>query len=268
MSAVIKRFEFGENWHDFVKKNFSQDKVEISKRHILEFIRRETLQGLTFLDIGCGSGLHSLAAQQAGARSVYGFDFDVESVSAAIFVKEQAGCPANWSVEQGSIIDDNFVSRIPQFDLVYAWGVLHHTGDVWHAIHNAAGRVKPGGLFYLALYSADVQIDPPPQFWLDVKQKYVSSGKLYRRFMEAWYIWRFQMNRNIFLLPQLIKIMISYRKNRGMNMLTDIRDWLGGWPMEFVRDADAILFCKDLGFHLENIATGQANTEFLFKRKR
>jgi len=268
MSPVRTRFEFGKNWHDYVKRNFSQSKVEISKRHMLEFMCRETLRGLTFLDIGCGSGLHSLAALQAGVSSVYSFDFDMESIAAARFVKEQAGSLDNWSVEQGSILDDDFVSRMPQFDLVYAWGVLHHTGDVWHAIRNAAGRVKPGGFFYLALYSADVQVDPPPQFWLDVKQKYVSSGKLYRRFMEMWYIWRFQMNRNIFLLPQVLKIMISYRKNRGMNMFTDIRDWLGGWPMEFVRDADAILFCKDLGLQLENIATGQANTEFLFKRKR
>ncbi len=268
MSPVRTRFEFGKNWHNYVKRNFSQDKVEISKRHILEFMRRETLRGLTFLDIGCGSGLHSLAALQAGARSVYGFDFDMESIAAARFIKEQAGSPDNWSVEQGSILDDDFVYRMPQFDLVYAWGVLHHTGDVWLAIRNAAGRVKPGGFLYMALYSADVQIDPPPQFWIDIKQKYVSSGMLYRRFMEIWYIWRFQMHRNIFLLPLFLKRMISYRKNRGMNMFTDIRDWLGGWPMEFVRDGDAISFCKDIGLRLENIATGQANTEFLFKRKR
>ncbi|KKL71629.1 hypothetical protein LCGC14_2093020, partial [marine sediment metagenome] len=66
MSPVRTRFEFGKNWHDYAKRNFSQDKVEISKRHILEFMCRETLRGLTFLDIGCGSGLHSLAALQAG----------------------------------------------------------------------------------------------------------------------------------------------------------------------------------------------------------
>ena len=84
--------------------------------------------------------------------------------------------------------------------------------------------------------------------------------------MEIWYIWRFQLHRNIFRLPLLLKTMINYRKNRGMNIFTDIRDWLGGWPMEFVRDADAVSFCKNLGLRLENIAAGEANTEFLFKR--
>ena len=267
MSTTETRFEFGKNWHNYVKKNFSQDKVEISRRHILEFMCRNTLTGLSFLDIGCGSGLHSLAALQAEVSSVYSFDFDMESIAAARFVKDQAGRPDNWSIEQGSILDDDFVTRMPQFDLVYAWGVLHHTGDVWHAIRNAAGRVKPGGFFYMALYSADVQIDPPPQFWLDIKQKYVSSGKIHRRFMEICYIWRFQLHRNIFLLPLFLKRMIDYRENRGMNIFTDIRDWLGGWPMEFVQDADAISFCKNLGLRLEKMAAGEANTEFLFRRK-
>ncbi|MFQ5486755.1 MAG: class I SAM-dependent methyltransferase, partial [Desulfobacterales bacterium] len=216
MSPGETRFEFGKNWRDYVNKSFNQDKVEISKRHMLQFMHRKALKGFTILDIGCGSGLHSLAALQTGADSVYSFDFDAESFTATSLVKEWAGSPDNWSVKQGSILDDDFVSKMPQFDLVYAWGVLHHTGDVWHAIRNAAGRVKSGGFFYMALYSADVQIDPPPKFWLDIKKKYISSGKLYRRVMEIWYIWRFQLHRNIFRLPLFLKAMINYRKNRGM----------------------------------------------------
>lgn len=264
---VEQRFEFGKNWHDFIQKNYDQEKVAISRNHMLKFMGRENLNGLTFLDIGCGSGLHSMAALQSGVSSVHGFDYDSNSVAATRYVQEQAGNPGNWTAEQGSVLDDAYMERLPMYDMVYSWGVLHHTGEVWHAIKNAAGRVKPGGLFYIALYSADVQINPTPQFWLDVKRKYVSSGWMTRRFMDLWYVWRFELHRNPLFLPLFLKKMRDYKKSRGMNVFTDIRDWLGGWPMEFVFDADAIKFCEKMGFRLEKIVTGEANTEFLFVRE-
>lgn len=265
--VVDKRFEFGDNWLSFIQKNYSQEKVEISQKHILSFMGREDLNGLTFLDIGCGSGLHSIAALKAGASSVHGFDYDPKSVAATRYIQGQEHGFNNWTVEQGSVLDESYMNSLPQYDIVYSWGVLHHTGDVWRAIQNAAARVSPGGLFYIALYSADVQVDPPPQFWLDVKQKYVSSGWLARRFMDLWYVWRFQMNRNPLHLVSFLKRMREHKKTRGMNIFTDIRDWLGGWPMEFVYDADAVKFCEGLGFQLEKIKTGEACTEFLFTRK-
>lgn len=262
-----QRFEFGKNWQHYIRRNFGEDRVEISKRHILEFMGRDNLHGLTFLDIGCGSGLHSLAALQAGATSVHGFDYDPDSVAATRFVQDQVGNPANWTVQQGSVLDDAFMETLPLYDVVYSWGVLHHTGDVWRAVRNAAGRVRPGGLLYIALYSADMQVDPPPQFWLDVKRKYVAAPWLTRRYMDLWYVWRFQMNRDLRRLRDFLWKMHQYKKNRGMNIFNDIRDWLGGWPMEFVYDREAVAFVERLGFALEKMATGQANTEFLFRRR-
>jgi SAM-dependent methyltransferase len=260
------RFEFGKNWHDFIQKNFGEEKVEISKHHILKFMRREDMADLTVLDIGCGSGLHSLAMLRAGAVRVHGFDYDPTSVRATRFIQARVGNPPNWMVEQGSVLDDAYMNSLPLFDLVYSWGVLHHTGDVWHAIRNAANRVKPGGLFYVALYAADVQVDPTPEFWLDVKRRYGRANWLHRRMMEWWYVWRFEMDRRFKNLPRFLEVMRTYKKNRGMSKFTDIRDWLGGWPMEFVYDKDAIAYVEKLGFRLDNIATGEANTEFLFVR--
>lgn len=262
------RFGFGKNWYDFITKNFGEERLEISRKHLLDFLERDSLEGMTFLDIGCGSGLHSVAALRSGATSVHGFDYDPNSVAASKFVREKIGATDNWKIEQGSVLDDDFIASIAQHDLVYSWGVLHHTGDVWKAIDNASKTVKPSGLFYIALYSADVHVDPTPAFWLDVKQRYINGSDLNRRLMEAWYIWRFMLYgkptiKNVSELRTRFK---EYKKSRGMSMMTDIRDWLGGWPMEFVWDKDAIDFLKDRGFSLEKIVTGEANTEFLFKK--
>lgn len=268
MSSDKQRFEFGKNWLEFIQKNFSQEKVEISKQHMLEVLERQNLDGLSFLDIGCGSGLHSMAAWQSGARMVYSFDYDAKSVEATRYVRDKAGNPPNWPmVEQGSVLDEAYVSRLPQSDLVYSWGVLHHTGNVWQAIRNAAGCVKPGGLFYIALYSADVQKYPPPEFWLGIKRRYVSSGWLRRRCMDVWYVWRFMLYGRFRNLPSFFNRMREYKKSRGMSLFTDIRDWLGGWPMEFVYDAEAVKFCEGLGFKLKNMLTGEANTEFVFVKE-
>lgn len=266
MDASEPRFEFGRNWLSFVRKGLDREKVEIAREHILDFLERSDLRPLSILDIGCGSGLHSLAMVDAGATTVHAFDFDPNSVRAAEMLHEQVGLPSQWTIDRGSVLDERYMATLAQFDLVYSWGVLHHTGDVWSAIRNAASKVRPHGLFYIALYSADVQVDPPPQFWLDVKQKYLRSGILTRRTMEVWYIWRFQMNRSLRQFPAFRRRAREYKRTRGMNIFTDIRDWLGGWPMEFVYDKDAVAFIERIGFKLKRIATGHANTEFLFVR--
>jgi 2-polyprenyl-6-hydroxyphenyl methylase/3-demethylubiquinone-9 3-methyltransferase len=207
-----------------------------------------------------------MAMFQLGAASIHCFDHDPDSVAATRLVHEKAGSPAVWTFQQGSVLDEAFMMSLPTYDLVYSWGVLHHTGDVWKAIDLAASRVAPGGLLYIALYSADVHKDPPPEFWLEVKQRYVRSGLLARRRMDWWYVWRFMMNRNPVRLPLVLWQVFKRSRTRGMNIFTDIRDWLGGWPMQFVWDAEAVKFVEDRGFRVKEIVTGEANTEFLFER--
>lgn len=262
------RFEFGANWANFVDKHFSQERVDISRRHILEFLGKDNLDGLSFLDIGCGSGLHSLAAWQAGAKRIDSFDYDVKSVETTRLLHRLAKAPEAWQIFQGSVLDSSFMSTLRPADIVYSWGVLHHTGDVWNGIRQAAALVAPGGLFYVALYSSDMHIDPPPQYWLDLKQAYVKASRLKRRWMEFSHIWRFHMGRRLTSLPQVVINAYKDQRGRGMSFMTDIRDWLGGWPMEFCYDADVIEFVtRETGMTLLKIKTGQANTEFLFARK-
>ena len=65
---------------------------------------------------------------------------------------------------------------------------------------------------------------------------------------------------------QIVKQIYEKKKGRGMSYMTDIRDWLGGWPMEFADDQAVIDFLKKrFDFELVRISTGEACTEFLFR---
>ena len=230
------RFEFGKNWYGFAKRNFNEQRLEVAGKHILDFMGRKSLKGLDFLDIGCGSGLHSFAAHRAGAGRIHGIDYDPNSVAASKLLREKAGNPSNWIIERGDVLDEAGVAKLGKWNFVYSWGVLHHTGDVWRAINNAQSAVADGGQFYIALYAADVQ--PQAQFWLDKKQEYNRASEWKKRQMVYWYIWNYGMQKKISKLPSIVRTVMEYRLKRGMNYFADIRDWLGGWPMEFVFDQD------------------------------
>lgn len=261
------RYEFGKNWKRYVDLHFSEEKIEISRQHMLSFLGRSDLSGMRMLDIGSGSGLHSLAAWRSGVREIVSFDYDPNSVETTRLLHEKVGKPSNWTIQQGSVLNKEFMDSLGKFDFVYSWGVLHHTGSQWNAINNAIDSVSDDGVFYIALYDSDVYVNPGPKYWLDIKKKYNGAGKLKRYVMEMDYIRNIVCGKNIRNMAKILSIMAEYKKSRGMNLYTDVRDWLGGWPMEFTRVSEIVdLFCKENNFHLQNISTGEANTEYVFSR--
>ncbi len=257
-------FSFGKNWEHFIQTNFSEERIEIARQHLLNFLDMKDLQGRYFLDIGCGSGIHSLAAFKSSAQWITSFDVDPYSVATSKKIREMYGSPANWEIVQGSILDENFIKAFKPADIVYSWGVLHHTGNVWQAIKNAATFLKPHGIFYLAIYEKTA--DTP--YWIDIKKKYNRSTWIGKKRMELAYVWKTFFKTSSFeRIKQSINYIKNYKTSRGMEFWTDVKDWLGGWPYEPATQEEICTFCQGtLGLEQIKVKTGEANIEYLFKR--
>lgn len=259
-------FSFGRNWHDFVERHLTPEQEQVAQKSITGFLELDNLNGRTFLDVGCGSGLFSLGALRLGARRIVSVDVDLFSVRSCEELKKRAGNPANWDVVHGSILDSALVSQLSKADVVYAWGSLHHTGNMWQAIRNAASLVETGGLFYLSIYNK-VSGRKGSEFWLKVKRLYNRSSRPTKLMLETAHFVRNGLLRKLASFENPLTLFTQYGQGRGMSYWTDIRDWLGGYPYEFASTDEIFRFCtRELGMEMVNLkATNTTGTnEFLF----
>jgi len=268
--AAESRFEFGKNWQSFVRTAFSEQRVRSAVAGLQRLLNSDHLTGKSFLDIGCGSGLSSLAALTLGAERVVAFDYDPNSVQASTTLREQAAISAQrWRITQGSILDDQFLGALESADVVYSWGVLHHTGAMWQAIDNAARLVKPGGLLAIALYDK-VEGRLGSAMWWRIKRAYNRAAPPLRRLMEAAYVTHFVL-RQAATLHNPVAYIRHYGdddRGRGMDFWHDVRDWLGGFPYEYATPAEVFNHLhRKFALQLEYLSTGQACNEFTFRRR-
>lgn len=265
-------FSFGKNWTDFVKKYYTAERLEEALKSLKDLSGLEDFKGKTFLDIGSGSGLFSLSAYKMGAEKVISFDVDPYSVSCTGYLREKEGSPEKWDVLEGSILDKDWLHKhIAKSDIVYSWGVLHHTGDMWNAIKNAASFVKPGGKFIIAIYNEYEGANHlSSRSWVKVKKFYNAVPKLVKKLMELGYTTAFLMASPRWTnVKNKIAYIKNYKSSRGMNFWTDVKDWLGGYPYEYASREAITDFCSKMGFEIEKTipCDGTGCNQFLFNKK-
>lgn len=253
-------FSFGENWRDFVE-HMPDEAIERARSDIEEWLGPTGVAGKTVLDIGCGSGIHSLCFHMLRAKEIVSLDVDPHSVETTQLLWERAGRPSNWKILHGSVLDHDFVNQLGKHEIVYSWGVLHHTGGMWQAINNACTRVREGGRFWIALY---VKGPKYPQH-LRQKQQYNRSSSLGKKLMVWKYIFDLMRERRrLGMNPFAWNI----RDGRGMDTYHDIIDWLGGLPYEVASREEVVEFCGERGLVPEKIKETPegGNNIYLFSR--
>lgn len=267
-----ERFEFGRNWQRFL--NVLDDRrIEMATQALSRMLGMPSLAGKTFLDIGSGSGLSSLAAYRLGAK-VVSFDYDPHSVACTNELRRRYGRgDAAWQVQEGSVLDPQYLRTLGRFDIVYSWGVLHHTGQMWQAIDNATIPVADGGTLFIAIYNDQ---GAQSRRWHAIKRTYNRlPGGLKTVFgyavMGARDL-RFLAGDLLQLRPQrYVQRWTGYAANsqRGMSRLHDWIDWVGGYPFEVAKPEEIFRFLQQRGFVLDNLATcagGVGCNEFIFRR--
>jgi 2-polyprenyl-3-methyl-5-hydroxy-6-metoxy-1,4-benzoquinol methylase len=266
-AAPQERFEFGRNWQRFLKY-LTEERIVEAEKSLCTMLEVEDLRGKSFLDVGCGSGLFSLAAVRLGAERVHSFDFDPQSVACTQELKQRYLAGAHsWTIQPGSVLDLGFISSLGQFDVVYSWGVLHHTGNMWQALENVIPPVASQGKLFVALYNDQ---DVLSIAWKSIKERY-NRGLVWRLlfitiFGSCFAVLAFVkdlllLRRNPFARYR------EYKQSRGMAYTTDLFDWLGGYPFEVAKPHAVFDFFRANGFELLKLKTvgiGQGNNEFVF----
>ena len=263
-----ERFEFGKNWQRFLTL-VDEQRISAAEQSLKEMLSIDSLSGTTFLDVGSGSGLFSLAARRLGAQ-VHSFDYDPASAACTRELKRRYRPDDDlWTIDEASVLDPQYLASLERFQIVYAWGVLHQTGHMWQALANVDGVVQDGGRLFVAIYNDQ---GGASRRWRLVKRIYNRAPRLIKLFIVlavgAW--WE---SRSAFIRLVRLQNPLPFRdwevttKARGMSPWYDLVDWVGGYPFEVAKPEKIFDFYRQRGYTLTRLATdgcGHGCNEYVF----
>lgn len=255
----MRVFDFGTNWQSFTEQRVDEARLATATRSLQDLLGRSDLAGLRVLDVGCGSGLFSVAAARLGAAEVLGVDINPRCLTVSAANQARFAPSAAMGFRQMSALSAEGMRDLRQFDLVYAWGSLHHTGAMWDAIRNTAQCAAPGGTLVLAIYNRH----STSAIWRGIKWLYNQVPPLLQRVMVVLFA------GVIYLAKLAVTRRNPLEKERGMDFWYDVIDWVGGYPYEYATQDEVTSFVGQLGFRLRRAVPAQVPTgcnEFVFER--
>jgi 2-polyprenyl-3-methyl-5-hydroxy-6-metoxy-1,4-benzoquinol methylase len=266
-TAPEVRFPFGANWRRFVDV-IDEDRIRQAEASLDAMLGDGAIAGRSFLDVGCGSGLMSLAALRLGAATVRSFDYDAASVASAERLRDRYAPSAVWTIERGDILNPEYLRTLGTWQIVYSWGVLHHTGRMWEAISNSMRLVADGGVLFIAIYNDQ---GLRSRYWRAVKRFY-NEGAAQRALVIGTHIPAFIVRGLVADLVRRsnpLERYIAYRRGRGMSVVHDWLDWLGGYPFESAVPQAVISRLSSSGFTALRVMTRERTwgcNEYVFAK--
>jgi 2-polyprenyl-6-hydroxyphenyl methylase/3-demethylubiquinone-9 3-methyltransferase len=266
-----ERFEFGKNWSRFLK-DVREEQIVTAESSLKRMLELDSLAGRSFLDIGSGSGLFSLAARRLGSR-VHSFDYDPQSVACAAELRRRYfPGDARWVVEEGSALDADYLSGLGKFDIVYSWGVLHHTGSLWQALENAQAPVATRGRLFIAIYNDN---GSKSRRWTRIKHVYNNLPRFLRAPFALLVMTPYETKAILRAAldgdpGRYLRSWIEPEDFRGMTRWRDIVDWVGGYPYEYAAPEEIFDFYRERGFTLTKLKCGGVGlgcNEFVFVKQ-
>jgi len=262
MDELKTQFDFGQNWSDYSEAELDFHQFECALQSLEDLFGADSIKQKSFLDVGSGSGLFSIAAKKLGATKVLGTDINpkctaVSNTNAKKLLKN-GDLPEFMVI---SVLDEKAMDSLNTYDIVYAWGSLHHTGDMYKAIDIVLRRVKPGGKLCLAIYRKHIT----SPIWKLIKYLYNKSPQWLKK------VWVAIFYPVIYIAKYLITLRNPKSMKRGMSFYYDVIDWIGGYPYEYATEKEILEFVTKRGFrHLRTIPAylPTGNHQYLFEKLR
>lgn len=238
-------------WTEYVPE------YEASEKHWRLFYTPEEIKGKTVLDAGCGTGVFSIIFARNGAAKVTGIDISPGSLGTARSLKEKFGLTNVEFREQDML---HLPCAAASFDIVWAWGTVHHTTDPLGAIAEFIRVLKPGGSLFLAIYK---------------RTNVTWMHEIIRKTMirtPRW-SWNVLAKAGAFVLTPVVLLFKRRQKSRKGEKLSElILDWYFVPIRHYYRPEEIQVFLERKNFKIEKYLahSGRFNSSsnFIYKARK
>lgn len=204
--------------------------------HIPKFAKFEDWKGKKVLEIGCGIGTDAVNFARAGADYT-GIDLSSASIALAKKRFEIFGLEGKFFQRDAETIDD----LEGGYDLIYSFGVIHHSPHPERIIEAARKLIKPTGVLKIMLYAKhswksfmiEGQLDQPEaQTGCPIAFTYTRDEVI--KLLKGFVVKEITQDH---IFPYKIEDYINYRYHK--------QPWFENMPLEMFRILE-----KNLGWHM------------------